>query len=107
MWATPGAQLVRWRNKRPEAAVAGTKEYPVEPFRDPTEGAKARRRDLLTRRRDDLATMPHFIRRVFVKRSARAAAGAVLFAGGALIAATAMSLRLTDWFAGVLPGPTP
>ena len=51
-------------------------------YRDPTEGAAAKRQDLLRRRRDDLATMPHAIRRVVVARDARVAAGLAMTIGG-------------------------
>lgn len=55
-------------------------------FRDPTEGATARRADLLRRRRDELVMMPHAIRRVYVARRARTAASvAVALLGSALL----------------------
>jgi hypothetical protein len=76
-------------------------------YRDPTEGAAAKRQDLLRRRRDDLATMPHAIRRVVVARDARAAAGLAMTIGGVAMLAT--SLRPT-WAArldSILPGVQP
>jgi hypothetical protein len=66
----------------------------VGPFRDSTPGAEARRRDLLVRRRDDLAVTPHAIRGVYVGRAARAAAALVLAAGGALVIGASVAPEL-------------
>jgi|GEM_PF-3998118 len=60
-----------------------------EPFRDADPGARARRRDLLTRRRDDLATMPHTVRGVYVGRFARIGASVATIAVGILLLAAA------------------
>ena len=59
-------------------------------FRDPTEGATARRADLLRRRRDELVMMPHAIRRVYVARRARTAASVTIAIVGAALLAIAM-----------------
>jgi hypothetical protein len=85
------------------------------PFRDPIEGAMARRRDLLRSRRDDFVEMPDAIRRVYVARWGRigAAAGAALFGGVmlALIVAqllpSALGPALLRLAQAVLPGETP
>src|SRR5438093_79547 len=66
-----------------------------EIFRDPTEGALARRRELVRERRDDLAVMPHAIRRVVVARRARSAASlAILGTAVVALAAPATALYL-------------
>jgi hypothetical protein len=85
------------------------------PFRDPIEGAMARRRDLLRSRRDDFVEMPDAIRQVYVSRWGRigAAAGAALLGGAmlALIVAqllpTALGPALLALAQAVLPGETP
>jgi hypothetical protein len=76
-------------------------------FRDPTEGAMARRLDLLRRRRDELITMPHAVRRVVVARSARIAASLVLCVGGTAMLAAAASPVVSRVLEGVLPGQDP
>jgi hypothetical protein len=78
-----------------------------EIYRDPTEGFAAKRADLLRRRRDELATMPHAIRRVVVARTARTTAGIALTIGGAMFVAVALSPRLANALAHVLPGIQP
>ena len=78
-----------------------------EIYRDPSEGSAAKRTDLLRRRRDELATMPHAIRRVVVARSARAAGGIALTLGGVSFLIVAHSARLANAIAGVLPGIQP
>lgn len=76
-------------------------------FRDPTEGAMARRLDLLRRRRDELITMPHAVRRVVVARAARIAASLVLCLGGAAVLAAAAIPMVSRLLEGVLPGQDP
>jgi hypothetical protein len=76
-------------------------------FRDRTEGANARRLDLLRRRRDELITMPHAVRRVFVTRSARIAAGLAACVGGLLMLLAAALPPVYRFFEGVLPGFNP
>ena len=80
-----------------------------EIYRDGTEGATAKRQDLLRRRRDELVTMPHAVRRVVVARSAWIASGiAVTLAGSALILASAIprvAAWMTTWLPGVEPAP--
>ena len=65
-------------------------------YRDPTDGATARRVDLLRRRRDQLVTMPHAIRRVVVARGARMAASLAMAFIGALLVGSAGSPRLSS-----------
>jgi hypothetical protein len=76
-------------------------------YRDPSEGAAAKRQDLLRRRRDELATMPHAIRRVVVARQARAAAGIAMTLGGVAMLATAMQPSLAERIDSMLPGVQP
>jgi hypothetical protein len=76
-------------------------------YRDPSEGAAAKRQDLLRRRRDDLATMPHAIRRVVVARDARAAAGLAMTIGGVAMLATALRPALAARLDSMLPGVQP
>lgn len=76
-------------------------------YRDPTEGAAAKRQDLLRRRRDDLATMPHAIRRVVVARDARVAAGLAMTIGGVATLATALRPTWAARLDSILPGVQP
>jgi hypothetical protein len=76
-------------------------------FRDPTEGATARRADLLRRRRDELVMMPHAIRRVFVARRARVAASLAISLLGAAMIVIAMKPAWAGWLAQGLPGINP
>lgn len=78
-----------------------------EIYRDRTEGAAAKRQELLRRRRDELVTMPHTIRRVVVARSARIAASLAVVVAGTALLATASSPTVTAWLARGLPGIQP
>jgi hypothetical protein len=76
-------------------------------YRDPTDGATARRVDLLRRRRDELVTMPHAVRRVVVARGARIAASAAMALIGALLVGSAASPRISKLVGHVLPPDDP
>ncbi len=76
-------------------------------YRDPTDGATARRVDLLRRRRDELVTMPHAIRRVVVARGARTAAAWAMAFVGALLVGSAASPRIAKLVGHVLPPDDP
>ena len=76
-------------------------------YRDPTDGATARRVDLLRRRRDELVTMPHAIRRVVVARGARTAAAWAMAFIGALLVGSAASPRIAKLVGHVLPPDDP
>lgn len=76
-------------------------------YRDPTDGATARRVDLLRRRRDELVTMPHAIRRVVVARGARTAAGWAMALVGALLVGSAASPRIAKLVGHLLPPDDP
>jgi len=76
-------------------------------YRDPTDGATARRVDLLRRRRDELVTMPHAVRRVVVARGARIAASAAMALVGALLVGSAASPRISKLVGHVLPPDDP
>lgn len=78
-----------------------------EIFRDRSEGTAAKRQELLRRRRDELVTMPHAVRRVIVTRSARIAASMAITVGGIALIATAWSPSLASRFASVMPGIQP
>jgi hypothetical protein len=78
-----------------------------EIFRDRTEGTAAKRQELLRRRRDELVTMPHAVRRVVVARSARIAASMAITLGGVALIATAYSPSLSNHLASVMPGIQP
>ena len=78
-----------------------------EIFRDRTEGTAAKRQELLRRRRDELVTMPHAVRRVIVTRSARIAASMAITVGGVAMIATAWSPHLAGRIASVMPGIQP
>jgi len=79
----------------------------TEPFRDRTEGAIARRQDLLRKRRDEFVMMPHAIRRVVVARAARKAASLAILVSGAAMLVVAMSPSLASYIARGLPGINP
>jgi hypothetical protein len=76
-------------------------------YRDPTDGATARRVDLLRRRRDELVTMPHAVRRVVVARGARIAASATMALIGALLVGSAASPRFSKLIGHLLPPDDP
>jgi hypothetical protein len=76
-------------------------------YRDATLGAEARRRALLIKRRAELAAQPLELRRVFVRRSARAVAGGVALAGSILAGAAASSASVRHLFDGLFPGHHP
>jgi hypothetical protein len=78
-----------------------------EIFRDPTEGAMARRQELLRKRRDELVMMPHMIRRVIVARAARTAAAQAAIVCGLAMIAVALSPSLATTIASGLPGINP
>jgi hypothetical protein len=78
-----------------------------EVFRDRTEGALARRQDLLRKRRDELVTMPHAIRRAVVARAARAAAATAMIAAGGAMLAVALSPALAAQIGRGMPGINP
>lgn len=78
-----------------------------EPFRDRTEGAIARRQELLRKRRDEFVMMPHAIRRVVVARAARKAASLAILVSGASMLVVAMSPTVTSYIARGLPGINP
>ncbi len=80
-----------------------------EIYRDRTEGTAAKRQELLRRRRDELVTMPHAVRRVVVARSARIAASLAITLGGVALIVTASSpglaSRIASWMPGIQPAP--
>jgi len=76
-------------------------------YRDPIDGATARRVDLLRRRRDELVTMPHAIRRVVVARGARMAASLTMAFIGALLVGSAGSPRISRIVGHLLPPDDP
>ena len=78
-----------------------------EIFRDRTEGAIARRQDLLRKRRDEFVTMPHVIRRVVVARAARKAAATAMIVSSIAMLLVAMSPTLAGYIARGLPGINP
>jgi len=76
-------------------------------YRDRTEGAIARRQDLLRKRRDELVLTPHAVRRVVVARAARAAASMAAIVCGVFLVAVALSPKLAAGVAHFLPGINP
>src|SRR5436309_3171984 len=70
-----------------------------EIYRDPTDGAAARRHDLLGRRRDELVMMPHAIRRVVVARWARIVGSLAAWLGGEAMVIAAVSPAVAAWVA--------
>ena len=76
-------------------------------YRDPTDGATARRVELLRRRRDELVTMPHAIRRVVVARGARMAAAWAMALIGAVLVGSAASPRVAKLVGHLLPPDDP
>lgn len=78
-----------------------------EIFRDRTEGASARRQDLLRRRRDEFVMMPHAIRRVYVARRARSGAAIAVWLTGVALVATMLSPKLATFLTRGMPGINP
>ena len=66
-------------------------------YRDRTDGALARRQDLLRKRRDELVLLPHAVRRVVVARAARAAASAAAIACGVFMVAFGGVMLALAW----------
>jgi hypothetical protein len=79
----------------------------VDIYRDPKEGALARRSDLVRARRDELALLPHAVRRVVVARRARTAASIAAILSAGVVLAGACVPDLAAVFARVMPGPWP
>jgi len=77
------------------------------PFRNFLPGLKGKRDDLLRRRRDQLATMPHALRRIYVARVARIAAATSAAVGGSLLLGAAVHEGYQDYLATLLPGREP
>ena len=75
-----------------------------EIYRDPVEGAAARREHLLRHRRDELAEMPHALRRVVVARSARIGASVAAIGMGGMLVAFALAPSAAAAVAHALPG---
>ena len=78
-----------------------------EIYRDRSEGTVAKRQELLRRRREELVTMPHAVRRVVVARTARIAASMVAALGGVALIAAAYSPNLAGRLSSVMPGIQP
>jgi hypothetical protein len=72
-------------------------------YRDPSDGAAARRDHLLRRRRDELATLPHAVRRVVVARSARIGASLAVALLGATLVGLASWPAATSYLGAHLP----
>lgn len=77
------------------------------PFRNGDAGTEAKRSHLLRDRRDDLATMPHVIRRVFVSRVARIFATGSLALTGLFLLLMLKFPSLNESVAGLIPGTMP
>jgi len=76
-------------------------------FRDGRDGARARRDHLLKQRRDEYALMPHRVRRVYVRRVARAiTGGAAIFGAGTLLLG-AWSADVRGLLLNLTPGASP
>lgn len=82
-------------------------EMPGGVFRDAREGAAARREHLLSQRRAEYALMPHTLRRIYVRRVARAITGAIAALSGALLLLGAMSPDVHDAVRQLTPGVAP
>ena len=78
-----------------------------EPFRDPEAGAIAKRTHLLGKRRDELVTMPHAVRRVVVARWGRIAGALAAWLGAEAMVIAAVSPTIAGWVTHVLPGKEP
>lgn len=76
-------------------------------YRDARPGAEARRRELLARRRAELAAQPLELRRIYVRRAARCAAGAVAVTGALAVGMAAHSPLLRRALEGLFPGRHP
>ena len=76
-------------------------------FRDGSDGARARRDYLLEKRRHDYAVLSHSVRRIYVGRVARAAAGGVALLGALLTLVGAADPGAYEWLLANTPGPYP
>jgi hypothetical protein len=76
-------------------------------YRDARPGAEARRDALLRRNRDSLAELPLELRRVYVRRVARACAGLAVVAGSFAAALAAASAPTRALLEGLIPGQMP
>lgn len=82
-------------------------EIPGGIFRDPREGASARREHLLRQRRAEYALMPHTLRRIYVRRVARAITGATAAVAGAVLMLAALAPSFHAALARLVPGMSP
>jgi hypothetical protein len=81
-----------------KTAKKGLPMESTSPFRDPLPGALARRRELLSSRRDDFVEMPEDIRRTYVARWGRVGGGAA----AALVASVFLALIVLQQIAPAL-----
>jgi len=82
-------------------------EIPGGVFRDARAGASARREHLLHERRAEYALMPHTLRRIYVRRVARAITGAAAGLSGAVLLFGALSPSVHDALGQLTPGASP
>jgi hypothetical protein len=68
---------------------------------------EGRRADLLRKRRDELATMPHALRRVYVARVSRVSAALTACLGGTVLMGAAVNPSYEGYLATLLPGKYP
>lgn len=87
--------------------MENTADSNSHPFRDGTAGAEAKRLKLLRDRRDELATMSHEIRKIYVQRFSRLLGSIALAIGGSVIIAASLDEDLANSIAGLLPGEAP
>jgi hypothetical protein len=87
--------------------MENTADSSSHPFRDGTAGAEAKRLKLLRDRRDELATMSHEIRKIYVQRFSRLLACVALAIGGSVIVAASLDEDLANGLASLLPGESP
>jgi hypothetical protein len=76
-------------------------------FRDARDGAAIRRDKILGKRRAEYALMPHTLRRVYVRRAARAVTGVVAAAGAGLLYLATIDGGVHDLVRQFTPGSAP
>jgi hypothetical protein len=76
-------------------------------YRDPSEGRRARRLQLVQRRRDELVELPHAVRRVAVRRGARIAAGYAAASAALVLHAAIIVPSFAALLARAMPGLEP
>ncbi len=79
----------------------------IHPFRNGNAGTEAQRASLLRNRRDELATMSHSIRKVYVSRLSRIWGSLLLSLGGSVLIVSLFSESVKSTINQIIPGQNP